>query len=127
MRPARAVWITGVGAVTPLGDGWDAIAANLLAGRSGVRRITRFDVAQHPCQIAGLVDHIPCPPQYDAAKFAGLSRLDQLLLSCCGAALQDAGLWARRQSLRIGLVLGIGAEWLIRWESDVLQGGTNIM
>jgi len=29
--------------------------------------------------------------------------------------------------LRIGLVLGIGAEWLIRWESDALQGGANIM
>jgi 3-oxoacyl-[acyl-carrier-protein] synthase II len=126
MRPARKVWITGVGAVTPLGNGWDAIAANLLAGRSGVRRVTRFDVAQHPCQIAGLIEQIPCPPGFDAADFANLSRLDQLLLSCCGAALDDAGLWTRRQALRIGLVLGIGAEWLIRWESDALRGGANI-
>src|SRR6266496_6588918 len=69
MRPGMAVWITGIGAVTPLGHGWDAIARNLLAGRSGVRRVTRFDVAQHPCQIAGLIEHIPCPPGIDDAVF----------------------------------------------------------
>lgn len=127
MKAAQAVWITGVGAVTPLGSGWDAIAASLLTGRSGVRRVTRFHVAQHPCQIAGLIEQIPCPPGIDAAEFASCSRLDQLLLSCCGAALGNAGLWERRQELRIGLVLGIGAEWLVRWETDAHQGGRCIL
>ena len=45
MKPSA--WITGVGAVTPLGHDWETIADNLLAGRSGVRRVTRFDVEQH--------------------------------------------------------------------------------
>src|SRR5262245_21452825 len=126
MKRAQAAWITGVGAVTPVGNGWDAITANLLAGQSGVRRVTRFDVAQHPCQIAGLVEDIPCPPGFNAAEFASFTRLDQLLLSCCGAALGDAGLWTRRQELRVGLVLGIGAEWLVRWECDAWQGGNLI-
>src|SRR5208283_665069 len=47
------VWITGTGIATPLGDSYPAVADNLLAGRSGVRRVTRFDVSEHPSQIAG--------------------------------------------------------------------------
>ncbi len=124
MRPD--VWITGVGAATPVGHDWNTIAENLLAGRSGVRRVTRFDVAQHPSKIAGQLERIPCPPHVDESVFAELPGLEQLLLWCCGTALQDAGLWAHRQTLRIGLVLGLGAEWLQRWEADALQGGTSI-
>ncbi len=48
----RKVVVTGVGAVTPLGVGADVFFEGLLAGRSGVRRITRFDVSEHATQIA---------------------------------------------------------------------------
>ncbi len=120
------VWITGVGAATPVGNDWKTIADNLLAGRSGVRYVTHFDVAQHPSKIAGLVERIPCPPDVDATIFAGLPRLEQLLLWCCDAALCDAELWPERRTPRIGLVLGLGAEWLQRWEADALQGGASI-
>ena len=48
----RRVAVTGVGLVTPLGIGnketWDAVCA----GRSGVRRVTKFDPAEHKTQIA---------------------------------------------------------------------------
>src|SRR5262249_13794477 len=49
----QPVWITGVGAATPLGDSYDTIACRLLAGQSGVRTVGTFDVSQHPSQIAG--------------------------------------------------------------------------
>jgi 3-oxoacyl-[acyl-carrier-protein] synthase II len=126
MKNPPAVWITGVGAVTPLGNDWNTIAGNVLAGRSGVRHVTHFDVSQHPCRIAGMIDEIPCPPQTSTAEFAALPRLEQLLMSCCGTALADAGIWERRHTLRIGIVLGLGAEWLHRWETDALQGGAAI-
>jgi len=48
----RRVVITGLGLVTPLGSGVDATWANILAGKSGAGRITRFDVSDLPCQIA---------------------------------------------------------------------------
>src|SRR5690348_5239303 len=47
-----AVWITGVGAATPLGNTYASFSENLLAGRSGVQRVTYFPVDDHPSQIA---------------------------------------------------------------------------
>jgi 3-oxoacyl-[acyl-carrier-protein] synthase II len=123
---ASSVWITGVGAATPLGNNYPQIADNLLAGRSGVRTVKAFDVAEHPSQIAGLIEPVPCPHGIDAASFGQLHELEQLVLWCCGEALRDAGWWERRQEVRIGLVLGVGAEMHVQWESDSLQGGQRI-
>src|SRR5262249_50964645 len=53
---------------------------------------------------------------------ARLPRLEQLLRWCCRAALVDADLWEKRDQVRIGMVIGIGAEWLILWERDSLAG-----
>ncbi len=126
MSHATAVWITGVGAVTPLGHSYEAIAEGLLAGRSGVRTVTSFNVADHPSQIAGQVETIPCPPGWDPEEFARLHRLEQVILSCCAAALRDADYWTWREEIRVGLVLGLGAEWLEVWETDAGQGGTRV-
>ncbi len=126
MTHETAVWITGVGAATPLGCNYDAIADGLLAGHSGVRRVETFDVADHPSQIAGQFGAVPCPPSQKAEAFARLPRLEQLVLWCGESALRDAGWWERRSEVRLGLILGMGAEWLIRWEEDVLHGGTQV-
>src|SRR5438093_10342171 len=111
------VWITGVGAVTPLGTCYRTIADQLLAGRSGVRAVTGFDVSQHPSRIAGQVDKVPCPAGWEEVAFARLPRQEQVALWCCHEALRDAGWWERRSEVRLGLVLGIGAEWLVWWET----------
>jgi 3-oxoacyl-[acyl-carrier-protein] synthase II len=120
------VWVTGVGAVTPIGHSYASITEGLLAGRSGIRAVSGFDVHDHPCQIAGQVAEVPCPPDREAAEFRRLHRLEQSILWCCSAALHDAGWWERRREVRMGLVLGIGAESLILWEADALQGGTRV-
>ncbi|HZT78638.1 MAG TPA: beta-ketoacyl synthase N-terminal-like domain-containing protein, partial [Gemmataceae bacterium] len=91
MSQQTAVWITGVGAATPLGHSYPAIADGLLAGRSGVARVTRFDVAEHPSQIAGQMDGVPCPPGWEADEFRRRPPLEQLVLWCCAQALRDAG------------------------------------
>jgi 3-oxoacyl-[acyl-carrier-protein] synthase II len=115
-----------VGAATPLGNDYPTIADRLLAGQSGVRGVTAFDVSQHPSQIAGQVESIPSPTDQAADRFANRHPLEQLALWCCTAALRDAGWWDRRGEARIGLVLGMGAEWLVLWEADALQGGSRV-
>lgn len=126
MKPRTAVWITGVGAVTPLGHDYAAIADALLEGRSGVRRVTGFDVSQHPSQIAGQIGEILCPPGWNETEFKSLLRLERLGLRCCYEALRDAGWWDRREEIRIGLVLGLGAEWLTIWDCDAYAGGARL-
>jgi 3-oxoacyl-[acyl-carrier-protein] synthase II len=120
------VWITGVGTATPLGSTYETFADNLLAGRSGVRRARGFDVSEHPCQIVGQIEPLPCPPGCDPDEFARLLPLQQVPLWCCTNALHDAGWWERRQDTRLGIVLGIGAEWLVSWEMDILRGGARL-
>ncbi len=126
MSAKTSVWITGVGAATPLGHSFDAIADGLLSGRSGVRTVANFEVTEHPCQIAGQVDAIPCPNEINSEEFVSLHALEQVVLWCCSAALQDAGWWERRRDVRVGLVLGMGAEWSIIWESDAWRGGNRV-
>jgi 3-oxoacyl-[acyl-carrier-protein] synthase II len=123
---ATAVWITGVGAATPIGHTYEAIADGLLAGRSGIHKVATFDVTEHPCQIAGQVLEVPRPAEVPVTDFAEAHRLEQLILWCCAAALRDAGLWERRQEVRLGVVLGVGAEWQEIWETDALRGGDRV-
>jgi 3-oxoacyl-[acyl-carrier-protein] synthase II len=123
---ATAVWITGVGTATPLGNTYRAVAENLLAGRSAVRAVRNFDASEHPCRIGAEIDHVPCPEGWDASAFARLPRLEQMTLWCCVGALRDSGWWERRTEARVGLVLGTGAEWSLTWEADALAGGRRV-
>jgi 3-oxoacyl-[acyl-carrier-protein] synthase II len=111
-----AVWITGVGAATPLGFGYQAVAEALLAGRSGVGPLTHFDPVDQPCRVAATIGPIPTPEGWLAADFERLGGWEQLLLTCAVQALRDSGWWGRQGDVRIGMVLGIGAEWLLTWE-----------
>lgn len=126
MNSGNAVWITGVGTATPLGHTYAAFADHLLSGRSGIDRVQGFDVSDHPCQIAGQFHETPCPSGIDPEEFSRLHRLEQLMRWCCTAALRDAGWWERRRELRIGMVLGVGAEWLEFWEADASAGGCRV-
>ncbi|MDP8230497.1 MAG: beta-ketoacyl-ACP synthase II [Candidatus Gorgyraea atricola] len=102
----RRVVITGLGVIAPNGVGkrayWDA----LKQGRSGIRRITRFDPSPFPTQFAGEAD-------FDPAKFISfkqLKRMDRtshLAVSAAKMAVEDAGLNIKDEDPeRIGVVVG---------------------
>ncbi len=117
------VWITGVGLATPLGHDAGSLARNLLDGRSGVTAVTRFSAADYPCRVAAQVESVPRPAGLDASTFASLTRLEGLTAWCVESALRDSGWWGRHREARVGLVVGVGAEWMETWEEDNLAGG----
>ena len=121
-----SVWITGVGAGTPLGNSYRTVADNVLAGKSGVKSITTFDVSKHHCKIYAPIEPVPVPDGWNESAFRQLERFEQLLTWCGAQALQDAGWWERRGEVRIGLALGLGAEWLRAWETDKHEGGQRV-
>ena len=84
------VWITGVGAATPLGATYRDIADNLLAGRSGVSAVTAFSSDAHPSRIAARLEAPPCPAGTRRRVCPGTLPSDALW---CGNRLQDAGLF----------------------------------
>jgi 3-oxoacyl-[acyl-carrier-protein] synthase II len=126
MSDEQSVWITGVGAVSPLGTDFAEISASLLAGKSAIRPVTGFDASEHPCQIAGQLSLPECPSEIDAQSYDGGFPLDQCAIWCCLQSLKDAGLWVEHSNLRIGLVLGVAAEAMSHWDTDVRRGGSLI-
>jgi 3-oxoacyl-[acyl-carrier-protein] synthase II len=123
----RSVWITGVGLATPLGNDLETLEGALLAGRSGVTEITRFPTPNFPSRIAAQVEIIACPAGQDPVAFAAWPRLEQLAVWCVDSALRDAGRLGDHSGARVGLVLGLGAEWLELWEADYLEGGRRVL
>jgi 3-oxoacyl-[acyl-carrier-protein] synthase II len=89
-RP-RAV-ITGLGAITPLGLSVKEFWEGLVAGRSGVTRITQFDASALPCQIAGEVKGFEAKNYMDFKEARRMSRCSQFVLAAAKEAMADAGL-----------------------------------
>jgi 3-oxoacyl-[acyl-carrier-protein] synthase II len=105
----RRVVITGLGVISPVGNTVEQAWQNILAGRSGIDRITRFDVSSFPVQIAGEVRNFDIS-QYIPAKDA--RRMDTFIHYGMAAgieAIKDAGLEAHPANAdRIGVSIGSG-------------------
>lgn len=112
----RRVVVTGIGLVTPLGTGVEATWNNLLAGKSGVRHINRFDVSDLPAKIAGLVptkdeEHGFNPDHFITGKEQ--KKMDTFILYGMAAAVmavEDSG-WkpeAEEDLEQTGVMIGSG-------------------
>src|SRR4051794_27084235 len=90
--PRERVVITGIGAITALGCGRDALWDGLLAAESPVRRIARFDPSPFRTHIAAEVDDFDPLDYLDRKLARRLSRFGQFSIGTSRLALQDAGL-----------------------------------
>jgi 3-oxoacyl-[acyl-carrier-protein] synthase II len=109
----RRVVITGIGAVSPNGIGRECFWLATRQGRSGVRRITRFDPSNFLVQVAGEV-----PGEFDESRYVSakdrphVSRAVPLAAASVAEALQDAGLdhqsMSRDELRDIGVIVGSG-------------------
>jgi len=119
---ARRVVVTGLGAVSPVGNtvpaNWEAI----LAGRSGIGEITRFDVGDLPTRIAGEVrgfDVSEYLAPKDARKFDSFVHYG---LAAAFEAQKDAGLEIRPDNAeRVGVAIGAGMGGITGIESTTLN------
>jgi 3-oxoacyl-(acyl-carrier-protein) synthase len=91
LRPLRRVVITGLGVVAPNGTGKANFWHSCVSGKSGVRRITRFNAAVLPSQIAGEIpDFEPQRLGLTPYEIHHLDRGTQFALAAANLALQDA-------------------------------------
>lgn len=93
MPGATDVLITGIGIVSPIGVGNDAVWQSLETGRSGVRNLTLFDASQLPVRIAGEVtDFDPKPFVANRKSLKVMARDSQMGVAASALACQDAGI-----------------------------------
>ena len=108
----RRVVITGMGAVSPNGVGNAAFAEAVLAGRSGVRRISRFDPSELSVQIAGEVVDFNELAWVEKQERKHVSRVLPLALAASTEALSNSGIDVASLTLdekrRFGVILGSG-------------------
>ncbi len=109
----RRVVITGLGLISPVGntvaDGW----ANLLAGRSGIGNVTRFDASAMACRFAGEVKGFNIEDYIPAKEARHMDTFIHFGLAAAMQAVQDAGLptgsaLSEEQAERIGCLVGSG-------------------
>ncbi len=112
----RRVVITGIGLVTPLGCGAEHAWSNLLAGKSGARRVTEFDVSDIPCQIGCFMPRGSAPGKFnpdDWMEPKEQRKVDDFIVYAIAAAdqaLLDAG-WNPKtedERARSGVLIGSG-------------------
>ena len=105
----RRVVMTGVGAVTPVGNTAEEFWAALLEGRSGIGAITRFDTTGYATRIAGEVkgfDPLKYIDKKDERKF---DRFLKYAVACAAMAVEDAGIQTDRvDASRFGVLVGSG-------------------
>src|SRR4051812_5932900 len=107
----RRVVVTGMGAVTPLGQGVAATWDGFVAGRSGIRRIEAFDPSRLDSQIAGEVRDFDASAVLDRKELRRFDRYIQFGLVAGREALDQAGLPGRMDgglAERTGVILGSG-------------------
>ena len=105
----RRVVITGMGAITPLGTGLSVFWEGLIAGRSGVSRITRFDPSQFSTQIAGEVRDFDPTAYIDRKDARRMDRFTQFAVAGARMAVEDAGLEGDAVDWeRVGVLIGSG-------------------
>ena len=108
----RRCVITGLGAVSPNGLGRAAFAEGILAGRSGVRRISRFDSSGIQVQIAGEVSNFDELAWVEKKDRKHVSRVLPLALCAASEALETAGISSAslpiEERRRFGVIIGTG-------------------
>jgi 3-oxoacyl-[acyl-carrier-protein] synthase II len=106
------VVITGMGVISPNGMGKEAFCRALLSGKSGVKRISRFDSSHLLVHIAGEIPEFDELAWMEARERKHVSRVVPLCLAASTEALEDAGLAPASMSMeekrQIGIVLGTG-------------------
>ena len=103
----RKIAVTGIGIVAPSGIGKRQFWANIKAGRSFVKKITRFDAQDYPSHIAGQIDDLDAYTHVSERLLKKMDAFSHMALIASEMALQDAGLEIQKEDPNlVGIFLG---------------------
>jgi len=123
----RRVVITGLGIISPVGNTIAEAWASVLAGRSGIARVSRFDASRLPCQIAGEVKDFDLSRYLDRKEARHMDTFIHFGMAAGIQAIQDSGIQVTPENAeRIGVNIGSGMGGLPMIEHtqrELLAGG----
>ena len=105
----KRVVVTGLGAITPIGNTVESYWQGLLMGQSGIGPITLFDASRHDCRIAGEVKGFDAVDHMDRKEAKRMDRFAQFAVAASRQAVEDAGLVIDdSNATQIGVIIGTG-------------------
>lgn len=118
----RRVVVTGLGMVTPVGltvkENWQ----NILAGRSGIGPLTKFDLPDFPVRIAGEVKNFEPADYFDKKEVKKMDPFIQFAMAATAEAITDAGLIVdESNSERMGVIIGSGQGGITVIEENTIK------
>ena len=122
----KRVVVTGLGAVTPLGNSAEETWEAMLAGKSGAAPITQFDASKFKTQFACEVKNLNVNEWIDRKEARKLDRYAQLALISAIQGVKDAGIDLENEDKdRIGVVYGVGIGGIKTFEDEVSYYGAH--
>src|SRR5664279_567301 len=114
------VVVTGLGVVSSLGLDVESFWGNILAGRNGISRVTRFDVTDYPCKIGAEIADFDAAKLMDPKEVRRNDRYTHFGFVAAKAAAADAGLNpAVEDSDRMGVIIGSGIGGMHTYEQQL--------
>lgn len=122
----KRVVVTGLGAVTPIGNTKEETWNSLLAGKSGSAPITQFDPSKFKTQFACEVKNLNVNDYIDRKEARKLDRYTQLAMISAIQGVNDAGFDLDKEDKnRIGVIYGVGIGGIQTFEEEVVYYGQN--
>ena len=123
----KRVVVTGLGAVTPVGNTPEETWKNLINGVSGAAPITLFDSSKFKTQFACEVKNLDINDHIDRKESRKLDRYTQLAIISAMQGVKDAGLDLEKEDLnRIGVIYGVGIGGIKTFEDEVTYYGQHV-
>lgn len=123
----KRVVVTGLGAVTPLGNTPEETWANMVAGKSGAAPITRFDTTNFKTKFACEVKGLNINDYLDRKEARKLDRYTQLAMISAMQGIKDSGLDMETVDRnRIGVIYGVGIGGIQTFEDEVVYYGQHL-
>ena len=116
----KRVVVTGLGAVTPVGNNVEETWKNLIEGVSGAAPITQFDCSKFKTQFACEVKGLNVGDWIDRKEARKMDRYTQLALVSAAQAVKDSGMDLEKEDKnRIGVIFGVGIGGIKTFEDEV--------
>ena len=118
MRERRVV-VTGIGAITPIGNSVDDFWKSLISGKSGIDTISKFDSSGLPCTIAGEIKNFDITRIIDVKDARRMDEFTHYAIAAAQEAIQTANLNPETEDLtRVGVIIGAGIGGMITYHNE---------
>ena len=120
LNNGKRVVVTGIGVVSPIGIGKKEFWKNALSGKSGVKKITAFDVSNYNCQIAAIVDNFDASQYMDRITMRRSDRFAHFAIAAADMAMKDSGI-KKVTPKYTGVYIGTGLGGMMFAETQIVR------